>query len=61
MRWFALRVEQAIRKATDCQQGEAKRSYRGFVTVVMVIIIIVHLLVLLEAFVLRVVVFHVII
>ena len=61
MRWFALRVEQAIRKATDCQQGEAKRSYRGFVTVVIVIIIIVHLLVLLEAFVLRVVVFHVII
>ena len=33
-------------KAIDCQQGEAKRSFRGFVTVVINIIIIVLLLVL---------------
>ena len=38
---FALREDEAIRKAIDCQQGEAKRSYRGFVTVVINIIIIV--------------------
>ena len=43
---FALRVDEAIRKAIDCQQGEAKRSYRGFVTVLISIIIIVLLLVL---------------
>ena len=46
VRSFALRVDEAIRKAIDCQQGEAKRSYRGFVTVVTSIIIIVLLLVL---------------
>ena len=40
---FALREDEAIRKAIDCQQGEAKRSYRGFVTVVINIIIIVLL------------------
>ena len=33
-------------KAKDCQQGEEKRSYRAFVTVVISIIIIVFLLVL---------------
>ena len=33
-------------KAIDCQQGEAKRSFRGFVTVVINMIIIVLLLVL---------------
>ena len=43
---FALRVDEPIRKAIDCQQGEAKRSYRGFVTVLISIIIIVLLLVL---------------
>ena len=40
---FALREDKAIRKAIDCQQGEAKRSYRSFVTVVINIIIIVLL------------------
>ena len=43
---FALRVDEAIRKAIDCQQGEAKRSYCGFVTVLISIIVIVLLLVL---------------
>ena len=46
VRSFALREDEAIRKAIDCQQGEAKRSYHGFVTVVISIIIIVLLLVL---------------
>ena len=41
VRSFALRVDEAIWKAIDCQQGAAKRSYRGFVTVVISIIIIV--------------------
>ena len=65
---FALRVDEAIRKAIDCQQGETKRSYRGFVTVVISIIIIVLILVLcgrvgviILVFVLRVLAFHVII
>ena len=65
VRSFALRVDEAIRKAIDCQQGEAKRSYRGFVTVLISIIIIVLLLVLfgrvgvfILVFVLRVVAFH---
>ena len=40
VRSFALRVDEAM----DCQQGEAKHSYRGFVTVVRGIIIIVLLL-----------------
>ena len=51
-----------------CQQGKAKRSYRGFVTVVISIIIIVLLLVLfvrvgvfILVFALRVIAFHVII
>jgi len=48
VRSFALRVDEAIRKAIDCQQGEAKRSYRGLVTVLISIIIIVLLLVLFE-------------
>ena len=43
---FALREDEAIRKGIDCQQGEAKRCYRGFVTVVISIITIVLLLVL---------------
>ena len=34
VRSFALREDEAIWKAIDCKQGEAKRSYRGFVTVV---------------------------
>ena len=38
----ALRVDEAI----DCQQGEAKRSYRGVLTVAIGIITIVLLLVL---------------
>ena len=42
VRSFALRVDEAI----DCQHGEAKRSYHGFPTVVMGIIIIVLILVL---------------
>ena len=46
VRSFALRVDETIRKAIDCQQKEAKRSYPGFVTVVISIIIIVLLLVL---------------
>ena len=46
VRSFALREQEMIRKAIDCQQGEAKRSYRGFVTFVISIIIIVPLLVL---------------
>ena len=46
VRSFALRVDETIWKAIDCQQGQAKRSYRGFVTVVISIIIIVLLLVL---------------
>ena len=41
VRSFALRAHEVI----DCQQGEVKRSYRGFVTVVIGIIIIVLLLV----------------
>ena len=47
-----------------CQQGEAKRSYRGFVTVVIGIIIIIlfgRIRVFILVFVLRVIVFHVII
>ena len=43
---FALREDEAIRKGIDCQQGEAERCYRGFVTVVISIITIVLLLVL---------------
>ena len=43
---FALREDEAIRKAIDFQQGEAKRSYRGFVTAVIRIFVIVLLLVL---------------
>ena len=46
VRSFALREEETIWKALDCQQGEATLSYRGFVTVVISIIIIVLLLVL---------------
>ena len=38
----ALRVDEAI----DCQQGKAKRSHRGFLTVAIGVIIIVLLLVL---------------
>ena len=64
VRSIALRVDEAM----DCQQGEAKHSYRGFVTVVTGIIIIVLLLALFRrvgvyilVFVLRVTVFHVII
>ena len=41
-RLCALRVDEAI----DCQQGEAKRCYRGFLTVAISIITIVLLLVL---------------
>ena len=65
VRSFALRVDEAIRKATDCQQGEAKRSYRGFATVLISIIIIFLLLALfgrvsvfILVFVLRVIAFH---
>ena len=65
VRSFALREDEAIRKAIDCQQGEAKRSYRGFVTVVISIIIIVLLLelfgtvgVFILVFVLCVITFH---
>ena len=32
VRSFALREDEAIWKAIHCQQGEAKRSYHGFVT-----------------------------
>ena len=39
VRSFALRVDEVIRKAIDCQQGEAKRSYRSFATVLISIII----------------------
>ena len=66
VRSFALRVNEAIRKAIDCPQGEAGRSYHGFVTVVVGIIIIVLLSILFErvdvfilVFVLRVIAFHV--
>ena len=48
VRSFALREDEVIQKTTNCQQGEAKRGYRGFVTVVISIIIIVLLLVLFE-------------
>ena len=41
-----MRVDEKIGKAIDCQQAEAKRNYRGFVTVVIGIIIVVLLLVL---------------
>ena len=41
-----MRVDEKIGKAIDCQQEEAKRNYRGFVTVVIGIIIFVLLLVL---------------
>ena len=60
VRSFALREDEAIRKAIDCQQGEAKRSYHGFVTVVISIIIIVLLLVgvFTLVFVLYVIAFH---
>ena len=60
-----MRQEEAIWKAIGCQQGEAKRSYPGFVTVVISIIIIVVLLVLfgrvgviILVFVLCVIAFH---
>ena len=43
VRSFALREDDAIWKATYCQQVEANRSYRGFVTVMLSIIIIVLL------------------
>ena len=33
VRSFALREDEEIQKATNCQQGEAKRSRRGSVTV----------------------------
>ena len=46
VRSFALREDEAIWKAIDCKQGEAKRSYHGFVTVVISISVIVLLLVL---------------
>ena len=56
---FALRVDEAIRKAIDCQQGEAKRSYCGFATVLISIIIIFLLVgVFILVFVLRVIAFH---
>ena len=65
VRSFALRVDEAIRKAIDCQQGEAKRSFRGFATVLISIIIIFLLLALfgrvgvfIFVFVLRVIAFH---
>ena len=59
VRSFALRVNEAIRKAIDCQQGEAKPSYCGFVTVLISIIIIFLLVgVFLLVFVLRVIAFH---
>ena len=67
VRSFAFSVDEAIRKALDCQQGEAKLSYRtrGSVTVVIGIIIIVLLLVLFGRvgvfmlnFVLPVIAFH---
>ena len=66
VRSFASSEDEAIWKAIDCQQGEAKRSYRSFVTVVISIIIIVLLLVLfgrvgavfMLVFVLRVIAFH---
>ena len=57
--------DEAIRKVIDCRQGEAKRSYRGFITIVTNIIIIVLLLVLfgrvdvfMLVFVLCVIAFH---
>ena len=46
VRSFGLHLNEAIRKAIDYQQGEAKRSHRGFLTVLISIIIIVLLLVL---------------
>ena len=65
VRSFALREDEAIQKATNCQKGEAKRSYRGFVTVVISIIIIVLRLVFfgrvgvfILVFVLYVIAFH---
>ena len=66
VRSFALLVDEAIWKAIDCQQGEAKRSYRGFVTVVMIIIVLLLVLfgrvgVFILVFVLSVIAFHVII
>ena len=66
VRSFALLVDEAIWKAIDCQQGEAKHSYRGFATVVMIIIVL--LLVFfgrvgyfILVFVLGIIAFHVII
>ena len=57
--------DEAIRKVIDSQQGEAKRSYRGFITIVINIIIIVLLLVLfgrvdvfILVFILCVIAFH---
>ena len=65
VRSFALREDEAIWKAIDCQQGEGKRSYRGFVTVVIsIIIIVLHLVlfgrvvVFILVFVLCVIAFH---
>ena len=59
VRSFALRVDEAIRKAIDCQQGEAKPSYCGFVTVLISIIIIFPLVgVFILVFVFRVIAFH---
>ena len=46
VRSFALREDETIWKALDCQKREATLSYRGFVTVVISIIIIVLLSVL---------------
>ena len=42
----ALHTDETIRKAIDCEQGEAKRSYRGFVTILISIIIVILLVVL---------------
>ena len=65
VRSFALGAEEAIRKAIDCQHGEAKRSYRGFATVLISIIISFLLLALfgrvgvfILVFVSRVIAFH---
>ena len=65
VRSFALREDDAIWKAIDCHQGEGKCSYRGFVTVLISIIIIaLHLVlfgrvdVFILVFVLCVIAFH---
>ena len=41
VRSFALREDEAIRKAIDCQQGEAKRSTVTVVSIIIIVLLLV--------------------